>query len=137
MKSKSILSPINVENFKDLRGNLCVAEISLIQKFDTKRIYYISGVPQVQSRGAHGHKKLKQIFFAVSGSFSLIVTDGLSSETVQIQNGGVGYYLPEGYWRELSEFTPDAVCLVLASENYDEGDYIYSYDEFLRWKNNG
>ena len=137
MKLKTILSPIYVTNFKDPRGNLSVADIDLREYFSTKRFYCISEVPQGQSRGSHGHKKLKQAFFALCGEFKLTVTDGVTSETVQLQNGGVGYYLAEGYWRELSEFTPDAVCLVLASEVYDESDYIYSYDDFVAWRSNG
>lgn len=137
MKLKTILSPIYVKNFKDPRGSLSVADIYITEDFSTKRFYYISEVPQGQSRGSHGHKNLKQAFFALCGEFKLTVTDGVTSETVQLQNGGVGYYLAEGYWRELSEFTPDAVCLVLASEVYDESDYIYSYDDFLAWKSNG
>ena len=134
---KTILSPIYVTNFKDPRGNLSVADIDLREYFSTKRFYCISEVPQGLSRGSHGHKKLKQAFFALCGEFKLTVTDGVTYETVQLRNGGVGYYLAEGYWRELSEFTPDAVCLVLASEVYDESDYIYSYDDFLAWRSNG
>jgi hypothetical protein len=137
VSSQSILTAVSVKNFSDFRGNLDVAEFQIEKEFDTKRIYYISNVPGELKRGEHAHKKLKQIFFALAGEFKLTVTDGAKSEAVQIKSHGVGYYLPEGYWRELSAFTPEAVCLVLASEVYDESDYIYSYDEFLRWKNNG
>lgn len=137
MSSQSILRALNVKHINDFRGNLDVAEFDLVKEFATKRIYYISNVPGGLKRGEHAHKDLKQIFFALSGEFKLTVTDGSKSEIVQVKSHGVGYYLPEGYWRELSDFTPDAVCLVLASEIYDESDYIYSYDEFLKWKRNG
>jgi hypothetical protein len=137
VKTQAILEPIDVENFRDHRGNLDIAELQFVEKFETKRIYYISTVPAGQSRGAHGHKELKQIFFALAGKFELTVTDGSVFETVEMKAHDVGYFLPAGYWRDLKEFSKDAVCLVLASEHYDEGDYIYSYDEFLRWKNHG
>jgi len=135
--SQSILRALSVKHFSDFRGDLSVAEFDLENEFETKRIYYISNVPSGLKRGEHAHKNLKQIFFALSGEFNLTVTDGSTTESVRVKSHGIGYYLAEGYWRELSAFTPDAVCLVLASEIYDERDYIYSYDEFLRWKNNG
>lgn len=137
MKPKTILEPIDIENFKDHRGNLDIAELKFVEKFETKRVYYISDVPEGQTRGAHGHKELKQIFFALSGKFELTVTDGSVFETVELRAREKGYFLPPGYWRDLNQFSSDAVCLVLASEHYDESDYIYSYDEFLRWKNHG
>jgi hypothetical protein len=66
----------------------------------------------------------------------LTVTDGFAVQTVEISAHGKGYFLPAGYWRELNHFSEDAVCLVLASEHFDEEDYIHSFEEFLRWKNN-
>jgi dTDP-4-dehydrorhamnose 3,5-epimerase-like enzyme len=122
---------VEVENFIDDRGAL---SISNLPNFELKRIYYISSVPANTLRGAHAHKKLKQIFFALSGKFNLRVTDGVITEEVELSAFGPGYFLSEGYWRELSNFSPDAVCLVLASEHYDENDYIHSYDEYLDWK---
>jgi hypothetical protein len=73
----------------------------------------------------------------LAGKFQLKVTDGAVFETVELRAHEAGYFLPAGYWRDLNQFSDDAVCLVLASEHYDEADYIYSYDEFLRWKSNG
>ena len=137
MKLRTILEPIDVENFRDFRGNLDIAELQFIERFEIKRIYCISNVPEGESRGAHGHKELKQIFFALSGKFELTVTDGFIVETVELRAHEKGYFLPAGYWRDLKLFSSDAVCLVLASEHYDAGDYIYSYDEFLKWKNHG
>ncbi len=137
MKQQLILEPIGVFNFCDHRGNLDIAELQFPGKFETKRIYYISNVPKSQIRGAHGHKKLKQIFFALAGKFELRVTDGSFFQTVELKAHESGYFLPAGYWRVLSQFSDDAVCLVLASDHYDEDDYIFSYDEFLKWKSNG
>jgi dTDP-4-dehydrorhamnose 3,5-epimerase-like enzyme len=108
------------------------------QQFLVKRLYYISNVPYGQSRGLHGHKKLKQIFLALAGEFTLNVTDGEVHDSVILNAHGPGYLLPAGYWRELNNFSNDvgAVCLVLASESYDPSDYIYSFDEYLDWRKN-
>lgn len=137
MNQKTILEPVAVRNFNDHRGSLDIAELQFPEKFETKRIYYISNVPESQTRGAHGHKQLKQIFFALRGKFELTVTDGLVFETVELRAHEKGYFLPAGYWRDLDKFSDNAVCLVLASEHYDEEDYLYSYNEFLEWKRNG
>jgi hypothetical protein len=137
MTSLKILKEIKVISFLDNRGNLDVAEFQSIGKFETKRIYYISNVPESESRGAHAHKKLEQAFFALAGNLNMTVTDGCITETVELKSHEVGYFLPAGYWRDLSNFTNDAVCLVLASEHYDENDYIYSYEEYLEWKKSG
>lgn len=134
MGTLEILKEIHVTTTLDYRGNLDVAEFQNIGKFETKRIYYISNVSENVARGAHAHKKLNQVFFAVAGSFSLKVTDGINTETVELKAHKMGYYLPAGHWRDLVNFTSDAVCLVLASEHYDENDYIRSYEEFLEWK---
>jgi mannose-6-phosphate isomerase-like protein (cupin superfamily) len=137
MTTLRILKEILVVNYLDNRGNLDVAEFQSIGKFETKRIYYISGVPENDARGAHAHKNLDQVFFAVAGKFNMIVTDGLITETVELKAHDTGYFLPAGHWRDLNNFTNDAVCVVLASEHYDENDYIRSYEEFLEWKKSG
>jgi dTDP-4-dehydrorhamnose 3,5-epimerase-like enzyme len=134
MGTLEILKEIHVTTTLDNRGNLDVAEFQNIGKFETKRVYYISNVSENVARGAHAHKNLNQVFFAVAGSFSLKVTDGFNTETVELKAHKMGYYLPAGHWRDLDNFTNDAVCLVLASEHYDENDYIRSYEEFLEWK---
>lgn len=137
MTPLNILKEIQVTSFLDKRGNLDVAQFQSIGKFETKRIYYISNVPKNDSRGAHAHKNLEQVFFALAGSLNMTVTDGDITETVELKSHEVGYFLPAGYWRDLRNFTKDAVCLVLASKYYDENDYIYSYEEYLEWKKSG
>jgi hypothetical protein len=129
-----ILQEIQIVNFKDERGILDVAEFQSIGKFETKRIYYISNVPESNQRGSHAHKKLKQVFFALVGNFKLTVTDGLLTETVELKAHESGYFLPAGYWRDLTDFSSDAVCLVLASDYYEKSDYIPSFAEYLEWK---
>jgi mannose-6-phosphate isomerase-like protein (cupin superfamily) len=134
MRTPEILKEIQVTSILDNRGNLDIAEFQNIGKFETKRIYYISNVPENDTRGAHAHKSLDQVFFAVAGSFNMTVTDGFIIETVELKAHEMGYFLPAGHWRDLGNFTSDAVCLVLASEHYDENDYIRSYEEYLEWK---
>ena len=136
MTALKILKEIEISNFVDSRGNLHVAEFQRIGKFETKRIYFISNVPENDARGAHAHKSLNQVFFAVAGKFNLTVTDGKDSESVELNPKGKGYFLPSGYWRDLNNFSQDAVCVVLASEHYDESDYIRSYDQYLEWTKN-
>ena len=134
MRALELLKEMQVINILDNRGNLDIAEFQNIGKFETKRIYYISNVPESGARGSHAHKNLDQVFFAVAGSFNMTVTDGFISETVELKAHEMGYFLPAGHWRELNNFTNDAVCLVLASEHYDENDYIRSFEEYLEWK---
>ena len=136
MSSLKILKEIEINSLNDISGTLNVAEFQSIGHFDTKRIYYISNVPENETRGAHAHKRLAQVFFAVAGKFTLTVTDGTNKESVELSPHNKGYFLPSGYWRDLEKFTNDAVCLVLASEHYDESDYIRSYDDYLEWTKN-
>jgi hypothetical protein len=130
----NFLMEVEVDSLSDERGILDVAELHLSNKFICKRIYYISNVPEVKQRGSHAHKELQQIFFAISGSFRIRVTDGLKADEVQVQAHSRGYYLPSGLWRDLDNFTPDAVCLVLASEHYEESDYLNSIEDYLGWR---
>ena len=130
----NFIRKIEVNNFYDSRGNLDVAEISNEIDFHVKRIYYISGVPNEESRGGHAHKTLEQIFFAVAGSFTLNVFDGESTNPILIEAHKCGYYLAKGLWRELTNFSPNAVCVVLASEQYDSEDYLLTKDEYAKWK---
>jgi uncharacterized RmlC-like cupin family protein len=129
-----VLKKIQVTTQNDVRGILDVANFVPNDFFVTQRIYALSKIPSNQSRGKHAHKKLKQAFFALSGSFQLKISDGVNWECVEVISQSDGYYLPNGYWRELENFTSDAICLVLASEPYDESDYIYTMSEYLTWK---
>lgn len=90
-------------------------------------------VPKGGIRGQHGHKKLQQVFICLNGYFDLSVTDGMSLERVTL-NRHEAVYLANGLWRELSNFSADGICLVLASQTYDVQDYIFDFEEFLKWK---
>lgn len=135
MDPLNFLTKIESETYSDTRGILNVIELSEKFIFECKRIYYISEVPANSIRGAHAHKNLRQIFFAISGSFTLTVTDGKSIDRVRISAKSSGYFLPSGYWRELTEFDPNTICLVLASEHFDNTDYIQEMSTYLAWKN--
>ena len=134
MDSLNFLIKINPETFSDSRGVLDAIELPDKLIFETKRIYYISNVPANAIRGAHAHKNLRQIFFALSGSFNLTVTDGKKIDKVHVREHSSGYYLPNGYWRELIEFEPNTICLVLASEHFDDADYIQEMSAYREWK---
>jgi len=131
----NFLTRVESETFSDSRGALDAFELPSELNFETKRVYVITKVPENSIRGAHAHKKLRQIFFALSGSFTLLVTDGDRTDQVCISANSSGYYLPSGYWRELTAFEPNTICMVLASEHFDESDYIKDMDNYLEWKN--
>lgn len=118
----------------DSRGNLTFIESGIDVKFEIKRIYYIYDVPSGQCRGAHAHKNLKQLMIAISGSFDIIVDDGKNKKAITLNNPAVGLYLPTMIWREMNNFLTGSVCLVCASDHYDEKDYIRNYNEFLKRK---
>jgi len=104
--------------------------------FEIKRVYYLYDVPGGEDRGGHGHRDLEQIIVAMSGSFDVTVTDGFQEKKFQLNRSYYGLYIPKKSWRYLDNFSSGSVCLVLASEFYDEKDYIRDYDEFLRFVRN-
>lgn len=102
--------------------------------FEVKRIYYLYGVPENQERGAHAHKELLQLLVAASSSFSVELDDGKNKKKFFLNSPSKGLLIVPGIWRDLKNFSSEAICLVLASEFYDESDYIRNYDEFLQYR---
>lgn len=114
-------------------GNLTVAEHPASIPFGIKRVYYLYDVPAGEERGGHAHKQLQQLIIAVSGSFDVIIDDGNNRRTVSLNRPFAGLHIRPGIWRELNNFSSGAVCLVLASEHYDEEDYIREYNDFIQY----
>ena len=102
--------------------------------FDIERVYYLYDVPAGSERGGHAHKELQQLIVSVSGSFDVVVKDGEKERTFTLNRPFYGLYMPRHIWRELTNFSAGAVCLVLASMVYEEEDYIRDYGEFVRFK---
>jgi dTDP-4-dehydrorhamnose 3,5-epimerase-like enzyme len=115
------------------RGNLSVIEKDCIP-FDVKRVYYLYDVPSNAYRGGHAHKNLFQFLIALSGSFDVVLDDGNKKTTITLNKPNKGLLIPSGIWRELENFSSGSVCLVLASEEFDEADYIRKYKQFLKYK---
>ena len=120
---------IDIPSINDPRGNLAVLENSKLP-FKIKRVYYLYDVPSGSKRGGHAHKDLLQLIVPLSGSFELVLKDGVNEKTVMLHNPTRGVLIPTMTWRELCNFSAGAVCLVLASEEFDEEDYIREWEEF-------
>ncbi|MBQ0016415.1 MAG: WxcM-like domain-containing protein [Bacteroidales bacterium] len=119
----------------DRKGNLTVVENGVTLPFDVKRVYYLYDVPGGASRGAHAHINLSQLIVAASGSFKVTLDDGNCKRSFFLNRPYQGLYVKPGMWRELDDFSSGAVCMVLASDIYDEDDYIRDYDDFLKYRN--
>ena len=121
---------INIPKIEDQRGNLSVIEHEVVP-FDIKRVYYLYDVPAGAERGGHAHKKLQQFLVALSGSFDVLLNDGKVEKTVTLNKPFEGLLITNGIWRELKNFSSGAVCLVVASEVFEEADYIRDFEDFL------
>lgn len=116
-------------------GSITVVENNITLPFEIKRVYYLYDVPGGEERGGHSHRKLQQFIVAASGSFDVVIDDGLIRKTVTLNRPYYGLWIKPGIWRELNNFSSGAVTLVLASEFYDETDYIRDYEVFLKMRN--
>lgn len=125
---------IHLPKVHNKAGNISYVENNKHIPFSIKRIYYLYDIPGGESRGAHAHKKLEQLIIAATGSFDVTIDDGLCKKTVSLNQSYIGLYINSGIWRDLSNFSSGAICLVLASEPYDEQDYIRDYNEFKIYK---
>lgn len=121
---------IDLQKIIDPRGNLTVTEQFKNIPFDIKRVYWVYDVPGGESRGGHAHKECKEFIIAVSGSFHVTLDNGNEKTTYLLNHPYQGLLVGTGVWRTLDDFSSGAVCLVLASELYDEDDYIRDYNEF-------
>ena len=119
----------------DERGQLVALEELKEIPFHIKRVYYMYGSDVGIVRGKHAHKALKQVLICIHGSCKILLDDGVEKEVVPLEKPYEGLYVTDMVWREMFDFSSDAVLLVLASELYDENDYIRNYDDFLDYVN--
>jgi WxcM-like, C-terminal len=122
---------IDLPIIKESRGNLSFIESSRHIPFDIRRVYYLYDVPGGSERGGHAHKALHQLIIAMSGSFDIHLDDGKEKKTIHMNRSYYGLYICPMIWREIDNFSSGAVCLVLASEYYDELDYYREYKSFI------
>lgn len=115
----------------DDRGSLVALESNKSIPFDIKRVYYIFGTQQGVARGFHAHKQLKQVAVCVTGKCRMVLDSGKTKADVWLDSATKGILIEDMIWREMHDFSDDCVLLVLASEHYDESDYIRNYDEFI------
>lgn len=127
----SLIKWIDFQILGDDRGSLVALERDKALPFDIKRIYYIYRTAEGVSRGFHAHRNLKQVAICVAGRCRMVLDNGLTKEDAWLDSPTKGILIESMVWREMHDFSPDCVLLVLASEHYDESDYIRSYEQFL------
>lgn len=123
---------IDLPKIKDPRGNLSVIEKDIIP-FAIKRVFYLYDVPYGAERGGHAHKELQQFLIPLTGSFDVVLHDTKEQIVITLNNPSQGLLIPNGIWGELKNFTSGAVCLTVASAEFDEEDYIRDFDQFIRY----
>ena len=128
----SLIKTISLKSLGDERGSLVALEGNKSVPFDIKRVYYIFGTKEGVSRGFHAHRNLKQVVVCVTGSCRFVLDNGKSREEIILDSAATGLVIEDLTWREMHDFSQDCVLLVLASEYYDEADYIRDYQKFLK-----
>ena len=125
---------IDVSKVHNEAGNITVLENQKNIPFDVKRVYYLYDIPGGQARGGHAHYELEQYIIAASGSFDVILDDGENTKIFTLNRPNLALHIIPGLWRKLDNFSSGSISLVLASNKYDEDDYIRDYNEFLDFK---
>ena len=124
---------ISIPVVEDIRGNLGFIQNNILP-FEFKRVYYLFDVPSTAFRGGHSHINQEEIIIALTGSFEVTLNDGTNKKTFFLNKPNIGLHIPTGIWRELQNFSSGSVCLVLASEVFEEEDYIRDFDAFMESK---
>lgn len=127
-------SVIDISKVHNEAGNITVVENGKNIPFDVKRVYYLYDIPGGEARGGHAHYELEQFVIAASGSFDVILDDGKNRKIVTLNRPNLALHIVPGLWRELDNFSSGSISLVLASQIYEEKDYIRDYKEFLEFK---
>ena len=126
---------IDLPKVEDPRGNLSFIEEENHVPFVIERVYWIYDVPGGQVRGGHAFKQQQELIIALSGSFDVVIDDGLEKTVFRLNRSYYGLYIPVGFWRQMVEFSTNSLALVLSSTQFDENDYIRNYDEFIAGRN--
>ena len=122
---------------KDRAGNITPINGNNNIPFDIERVFYIYDIPSGEKRGKHAHKSCHEILVAASGSFKVELDDGVNKKTVLLNRPSFGLHIPPGIWATEKEYSAGAICLALTSEIYDTMDYINTYSEFKKYRQNG
>lgn len=131
----SVSKIIELPKILDRRGNLSIIEEYKQIPFKIERVYWIYDVPGGEKRGGHAYKENQELIVALSGSFDVIVDDGVDRKTFSLNRSYYGLYVPKGVWRQIENFSTNSLALVLASTPYAKEDYIYDYQLFLNTRN--
>ena len=134
MKSVFDCSLFELNKVHNLEGNLTYIYQNVHVPFEINRVFYTYDIPGGESRGAHAHKECHQFIVAASGSFEVVLDDGVNKRTVLLNRPFWGLHVPPGIWSAEQGFSSGSICLVLASHTFSEEDYIRAYDEFLHFK---
>ncbi|NJY63940.1 WxcM-like domain-containing protein [Salinimicrobium sp. CDJ15-81-2] len=125
---------IDLPKYEDLRGNLSFLEEKNHLPFKIERTYWIYDVPGGMKRGGHAFKEQKEFIIALSGSFDVLVSDGNTKKTFSLNRSYYGLYIPNGYWRQMENFSTNSVAVILSSTFFSKDDYIRDYEEYLAYK---
>lgn len=128
---------IELPKFLDSRGNLSFVQNNTHIPFEIKRTYWLYDVPGGESRGGHAYRDTEEFVIAISGSFDVIVDDGVGKKTFHMNRSYYGLYIPKGMWREMDNFSTNSLALEFASTKYNPDDYVRDYNEFLKLKEDG
>ena len=128
---------INLPKFLDARGNLSFIEQENHIPFIIKRTDWLYDVPGGESRGGHAYKEKDEFIVALSGSFDIVLDDGIEKKVYTLNRSYYGLYVPSGFWREMVNFSTNSLAMVLSSTNYTADDYIRNYEEYLKLKKDG
>lgn len=125
---------IQLAKIEDPRGNLSIIEQCRDIPFEIRRVHWIYDVPGGKDRGGHAYKLTQEFIVALSGSFDVEIDDGTAKETFHLNRSYYGLYVPEGWWRRMTNFSTNSVALVLSSTDFAEEDYLLDYEEFKAWR---
>lgn len=124
---------LHLPKYTDPRGNLSFAENFKQIPFEIRRVYWVYDVPGGENRGGHAYKENEEVIIALSGSFDVILDDGVEKKRFSLNRSYYGLFVPKGVWREIDNFSTNSVALILSSTLYDEEDYIRDYSDYKIW----